>query len=85
MSRTITGGLDQSLESGPECRRHGAPRAPGASAATDWRRTPRTAPGRDRSSARDVKALLPDVVIDELLAGAPTKEEIAGPGGCCRS
>jgi putative transposase len=31
--------------------------------------------------AEQVKALLPDGVIDELLAGARTEEEIAGPGG----
>jgi transposase-like protein len=31
--------------------------------------------------AEQVKALLPDAVIDELLAGARTEEEIAGPGG----
>src|SRR6202034_2649156 len=31
--------------------------------------------------ADEVKALLPDELIDELLAGARTQEEIAGPGG----
>jgi putative transposase len=31
--------------------------------------------------AEQVKALLPDQLIDELLAGARTEEEIAGPGG----
>jgi putative transposase len=31
--------------------------------------------------AGEVKALLPDEVIDELLAGARSEEEIAGPGG----
>jgi putative transposase len=31
--------------------------------------------------AAGVKALLPDELIDELLAGARTEEEIAGPGG----
>jgi putative transposase len=31
--------------------------------------------------AEEVKALLPDELIDELLAGARTEEEIAGPGG----
>jgi putative transposase len=31
--------------------------------------------------ADEVKALLPDEVIDALLAGARTEEEIAGPGG----
>src|ERR1700735_3246534 len=31
--------------------------------------------------ADEVKALLPDALIDELLAGARTEEEMAGPGG----
>jgi putative transposase len=31
--------------------------------------------------AEEVKALLPDGLIDELLAGARTEEEITGPGG----
>ena len=31
--------------------------------------------------AEEVKALLSDELIDELLAGARTEEEIAGPGG----
>src|SRR5580693_3023894 len=31
--------------------------------------------------AEEVKALLPNELIDELLAGARTQEEIAGPGG----
>src|SRR6202158_2183082 len=31
--------------------------------------------------ADEVKALLPDGLIDELLAGARTEQEIAGPGG----
>jgi putative transposase len=31
--------------------------------------------------AEEVRALLPNEVIDELLAGARTEEEIAGPGG----
>ena len=31
--------------------------------------------------ADDVQALLPDELIDELLAGARTEEQITGPGG----
>src|SRR5947208_14791880 len=31
--------------------------------------------------AEEVKALLPNELIDELLAGARTEQEIAGPGG----
>ena len=38
-------------------------------------------PDPGRSSPSEVKALLPDELIDELLAGARTEEEIAGPGG----
>ena len=38
-------------------------------------------PGPRPELADEVKALLPDEVIDELLAGAGTEEEIAGPGG----
>ena len=34
-----------------------------------------------RELADEVKALLPDGLIDELLAGARTEEEITGPGG----
>jgi putative transposase len=37
------------------------------------------APGAEL--AAEVKALLPDALIDELLAGARTEEEVAGPGG----
>jgi putative transposase len=38
-------------------------------------------PGTRPELAEHVKALLPDAVIDELLAGARTEEEIAGSGG----
>ena len=31
--------------------------------------------------AREVKALLPEELIDELLTGARTEDEIVGPGG----
>ena len=31
--------------------------------------------------AEEVRELLPDEVVDELLAGARTEEEIVGPGG----
>ena len=42
-----------------------------------------SAPPSDRRGlpAEEVKALLPDELIDELLAGARTEQEIAGPGG----
>src|ERR1700684_1257851 len=39
------------------------------------------APAPRPELAEEVKALLPDEVIDELLAGAGTEEGIAGPGG----
>jgi putative transposase len=39
------------------------------------------APAARPELAEEVKALLPDGLIDELLAGARTQEEIAGPGG----
>jgi putative transposase len=38
-------------------------------------------PGSRPELADEVRALLPDEVIDELLAGAGTEEGIAGPGG----
>ena len=38
-------------------------------------------PGPRPELADEVKALLPDELIDELLAGAQTEQEIAGPGG----
>ena len=41
----------------------------------------RSMPRARAELADEVKALLPDGLIDELLAGARTEEEIAGPGG----
>jgi putative transposase len=41
----------------------------------------RSAPLPRPELAAEVRALLPDELIDELLAGARTEEEIAGPGG----
>src|ERR1700677_2751262 len=58
-------GVSRSEPGGRAQRRAGAARAPG--------------PRAER--ADEVKALLPDELIDELLAGARTEEEIAGPGG----
>jgi putative transposase len=77
MSTTISGRLDETPDpadsagvarsepGGRAKRRAGAARPPG----------PRP------ELADDVRALLPDEVIDELLAGAGTEEGIAGPGG----
>src|ERR1700677_3470469 len=58
-------GVSRSEPGGRAQRRAGAARAP----------DPRP------ELADEVKALLPDELIDELLAGARTEEEIAGPGG----
>ena len=58
-------------------RRRGAERARRASEARRWRR----APGRKPELAEELKALLPDELLDELLAGARSEEEITGPGG----
>src|SRR5579871_3808013 len=77
MSTTIRSGLDEPVDRdsagaersepvGRAQRRAGAARRPLA---------PRP------ELADEVKALLPDELIDELLAGARTEEEVAGPGG----
>jgi transposase-like protein len=77
MSTTITTRLDETPErpdsagvarSGPVGR---AERRAGAARRSDPR----------PELAEEVRALLPDELIDELLAGARTEEEIAGPGG----
>src|SRR6201996_6077446 len=77
MSTTISGRLDETPDpadsagvarsepGGRAKRRAGAARPPG----------PRP------ELADEVKALLPDELLDELLAGARTEDEIAGPGG----
>src|ERR1700733_6785625 len=77
MSTTISSRLDQNQDPDPSAaversepggraqRRAGAARPPG----------PRP------ELAEQVRELLPDGVIDGLLAGAQTEEEIAGPGG----
>src|SRR6202042_1030605 len=78
MSRTIrsslgepsdrgSAGVERSEPVGRAQRRAGAAR----------RGTPSPRP----ELAAEVKALLPDELIDELLAGARTEEEIAGSGG----
>ena len=76
MSTTIRSRLD-------ETRIRGAPAWSGAS--PEGERSDALAlraVSRPRAElAEEVKALLPDELIDELLAGARTEEEIAGPGG----
>src|SRR4051794_23197050 len=75
MSTTIPGRLDGSTD----------PSAAGVERSEPGGRAKRGA-GGGRSGwrpelAEGLKALLPDELLDELLAGARTEEEIAGPGG----
>jgi hypothetical protein len=47
-----------------------------------------TIPAIDAGREEDLPAgppELPNALIDELLAGARTAEEVTGPGGCCSS
>jgi putative transposase len=75
MSTTIPSRLDESTD----------PSAGGVERSEPGGRAKRGAAGgrsaRRSELADEVKALLPDEVIDELLAGARSEEEIAGPGG----
>jgi putative transposase len=76
VSTRIPSRLDESGESG----RAGVERSePGGRAKR--RAGAARSPALRPELADEVKALLPDEVIDELLAGARTEEEIAGPGG----
>src|ERR1700712_4102511 len=70
MSSTIPSRLDESGEPGHEPGGRAKRRAGTA-------RSPALRP----ELAEEVKALLPDELIDELLAGARTEEEITGRGG----
>ena len=77
MSTTITSRLDETPEQ---------PDSAGVARSEPVGRAQRRAGAARRSAPRpelaeEVKALLPDELIDELLAGARTEEEIAGPGG----
>jgi putative transposase len=77
MSSTISSRLDETLDPGSTGAERSEPvgRAQRRAGAA----LQRPAPGAEL--ADEVKALLPDELIDELLAGARTQEEIAGPGG----
>ena len=77
MSTTIRSGLDEPLEPGSAGAERSEPvgRAQRRAGAARRSRAPRP------ELAEEVKALLPDGLIDELLAGARTQEELAGPGG----
>src|SRR5579871_2630922 len=77
MSSTISSRLDedQDPESAGVARSEPVGRAQRRAGAARRQATPRP------ELAEEVKALLPDGLIDELVAGARTEEEIAGPGG----
>ena len=78
MSSTITSRLDESADPGESA---GVARSePGGRAQRRAGAARREPPPRPEL-ADEVKALLPDELIDELLAGARTEEEIAGQGG----
>src|ERR1051325_6944899 len=75
MSTTIPRRLDGSTDpaaAGVEPSRPGG-RAKRGGAGGPWAWRPEL--------AAELKALLPDELLDELLAGARTEEEITGPGG----
>ena len=75
MSTTIPSRLDESTD----------PSAAGAERSEPGGRAKRGGGGGRRVGrpelADELKALLPDELLDELLAGARTEEEITGPGG----
>jgi putative transposase len=77
MSTTISSRLDETSDPGSAGVERSEPvgRAKRRAGAARRELAPRA------ELAEEVKALLPDGLIDELLAGARTEEEIAGPGG----
>src|ERR1700743_2548256 len=78
MSSRISGSLDEASEqsdSAGVARSEPVGRAQRRAGAARRRSPP------EAELADDVRALLPDELIDELLAGARTEEQIAGPGG----
>src|ERR1700733_10433147 len=77
MSTTISGRLDEHQD--PDQSAGVARSEPGGRAKR--RAGAARPPGPRPELADDVKALLPDELIDELLAGARTEEEITGSGG----
>src|SRR3984885_8128357 len=77
MSTTISGRLDEHQD--PDQSAGVARSEPGGRAKR--RAAAARPPGPRPELAEQVKALLPDEVIDELLADVGTEEEIAGPGG----
>src|SRR6202035_4564993 len=81
MSTTISSRLDEPSDPGSAGVERSEPvgRAQRRAGAARRERTPRA------ELAEEVEALLPDGLIDELLAGARTEEEIVGPGGLLAS
>src|ERR1700728_877981 len=77
MSMTIRSGLDEPLDPGSAGAERSEPVGRAERRAGAARRQQAARP----ELAEEVKALLPDELIDDLLAGARTQEEIAGPGG----
>jgi putative transposase len=77
MSTTISSRLDENQD--PDQSAGVARSSPGGRAKR--RAGAARPPGPRPELAGEVKALLPDELIDELLAGAQTEQEIAGPGG----
>src|ERR1700736_1847756 len=77
MSTTIQSRLDESADPGSA----GAERSEPVGRAQRRAGAARREPAPRAELAEEVKALLPDGLIDELLAGARTEQEIAGPGG----
>jgi putative transposase len=77
MSTTISSRLDDASDPGSAGAERSEPvgRAERRAGAARRQLAPRP------ELAEEVRALLPNEVIDELLAGARTEEEIAGPGG----
>ena len=77
MSTTISSRLDETSDPGSAGAERSEPvgRAKRRAGAARRELAPRA------ELADEVKLLLPDGLIDELLAGARTEEEIAGPGG----
>jgi hypothetical protein len=77
MPTTIRSGLEEPPDRGSA----GAERSEPVGRAERRAGAARREPAPRAELADEVKALLPDGLIDELLAGARTEEEIAGPGG----
>jgi putative transposase len=78
MSTTISGRLDDASDPGGAGAERSEPVGRAERRAGGARRA---APRPRPELAEEVRVLLPNEVIDELLAGARTEEEIAGPGG----